>query len=301
MEDLLYNSPSWELLIDCNCTLMENVSAWFDPHRKRKPFPKIDETMETLWQSKVKENNRLFNQSKFRFESASNTDSKINLILGVTDYKETFCTNHLPSSDHIRQYGADNYNDKHACFGDALGVGGVVVTSDGFLVLQKRSDWVAESKGCYDTPGGHAEPEELLKKFNANSDPYRSDPKLFGDEVVYEIFHSIVREVRDEVNIPESSLSWPVLLGINRNKTYGYKPGMIFYLTCSLCKAEVERLYLQGGLETDESTEIKFIPSNQLVMASQEDFLLLTSNMAPLGQLALALYVHHHKLLRLSI
>ena len=82
----------------------------------------------------------------------------------MTSYKETFCTNHLTSSQHIADHGREYFSDPHACYGDALGVGGVVVSADGYVVLQKRAGWVAESQNCYDTPGGHCEPGDMLLK-----------------------------------------------------------------------------------------------------------------------------------------
>ena len=178
-------------------------------------------------------------------------------------------------------------------------MGGVVETCDGYVVLQKRADWVAESQGCYDTPGGHAEPDELKK---SKSEKSTIDNVFNADDcdIVIELFHSFIREVRDEANIPESSLSWPLLLGVNRNKQYGCKPGLVFYTQCSLSKEEVGALYSQGGVEADESTEIKFIQTRDLVDANMDDFLLLTTNMAPLGQLALALFVYHYKKLHIA-
>ena len=292
MESLIDESSSWELLVDAKCSQMENVTANFSLSNARKLFPTIEQTMETLWQEQLKRNDRLYNLSKFRLLDATVDESKIHLNIGITDYKEMICTNHLTCIEEIQKYGELHYNDRHACFGDALGVGGVVVTQDDFIVLIKRSNWVAESQGCYDTPGGHAEPEEMLKKLGKNnSELFQVD----SSEVIYEIFHSFVREVRDEINVPESSLSWPLLLGVTRNKEYGWKPGMIFTLKCNLDWKQIEQLYLRGGAETDESTELKFIPLKELVMATKEDFIVLTSNMAPLGLLAMLLYVRHNE------
>ncbi len=43
--------------------------------------------------------------------------------------------------------------------GNALGVGIVVETSDGFVVMMERSNTVAEGAGLIDIPGGHPEPQ----------------------------------------------------------------------------------------------------------------------------------------------
>ncbi len=43
-----------------------------------------------------------------------------------------------------------------------MGVGIVVVTSDGFIVMIKRSGSVGEGAGLVDVPGGHPEPKVCL-------------------------------------------------------------------------------------------------------------------------------------------
>ena len=48
--------------------------------------------------------------------------------------------------------------------------------------------------------------------------------------VVNEIFDSIIREIRDEVNLPESSLTDPQVIGTARNSTSGGRPSMEFFV-----------------------------------------------------------------------
>jgi len=317
MDEKLFNTENWVVLADAKCAQMRDVTVNFSSSNNKKAFPAADKEMENIWALKVVENIRLFNQSKFRLADAYSSNSRLHLVIGLTDYRETFCTNLLPSSDHIKNFGQSEYGSEDACFGHATGVGGVVVTQDGFIILQKRAHWVSESQGCYDTPGGHSEPDEMMKKLrcmgsdsDVKYDSNETDSAKVGveaddgcskmysvnpDDVVYELFHSFIREVRDEVNVPESCLSWPILLGVNRNKRYGCKPGLIFYVKCSLSKDQVEKMYEEGGPETDESTEIKFMPLHDLLNSENEKSEGFLNSMAPLGYLALLFYKYYYK------
>lgn len=293
--DINNASVEWELLADGRCLPMTKIMVDFSMQYNRQLHPEFEDQIKKLWESKINENKRLYNMSKFRLKSASTyttNEAMIHLNIGLTDYRDTVCTNHLSSLSELHTFGEQTYDDVHACFGDAIGVGGIVVTEDNFIILQKRSDWVAESKGCFDTPGGHAEPEEMIKKLSTTlSDVFN----IKSEDVVFELFHSFIREVRDEVNVPESSLSWPLLLAITRNKVYGSKPGMIFYVKCSLPKQDVEKLYFKGGPETDESTQLKFLHAEELL--NNQD-LAKTNDLAPLCSASLLLYIHHYQTLK---
>ncbi|KAK3750013.1 hypothetical protein QZH41_008658, partial [Actinostola sp. cb2023] len=81
------------------------------------------------------------------------------------------------------------------------------------------------------------------------------DPK----KVVHELFHCIAKEVRDEVNLPLESLSWPTLLGILRNQRSSGRPEMCFFIRCSLTSKEIQAYYDEGGPEAYESSEVAFI------------------------------------------
>ena len=52
--------------------------------------------------------------------------------------------------------------------------------------------------------------------------------KMPSDAVVKEIYHSISAEVIEEVNIPESKLDEPRILGISRSNLNGGKPNIEF-------------------------------------------------------------------------
>ncbi|XP_030424308.1 uridine diphosphate glucose pyrophosphatase NUDT22 isoform X2 [Gopherus evgoodei] len=87
--------------------------------------------------------------------------------------------------------------------------------------------------------------------------------------VVKEIFTSILREIRDEVNLPLPTLSQPVLLGIARNQTSAGRASAEFYVRCSLTSEQVKQRYEIGGPEAQESTSIIFIKREDVLTLEQ--------------------------------
>ncbi|XP_077864685.1 uridine diphosphate glucose pyrophosphatase NUDT22-like, partial [Saccoglossus kowalevskii] len=80
------------------------------------------------------------------------------------------------------------------------------------------------------------------------------------EAVVEEMFDSIIREVRDEINIPRMALSEPQLLGVVGNVASAGRLGLDFFMRCSLTAREVTDLYCAGGPEAEESTNMKLVP-----------------------------------------
>lgn len=284
----------WTCVLSRQCLQMESIKVEFSEKYNRKTCPMLDCKISKMWEKILAKNPRLYNASKFRFYDAIlNQNGELEIKVGMTDYKDTVCT-HIEATpediNNIRKYGVDQYGDQCACFSDPIGVTAAVISNDNHIVVIKRADWVAESKGKLDTVGGHSEPGEMLKKLNMK------ESKVFdvdSTHVLYEIFHSIIREVRDEVNVPESSLSWPLLLGIIRNEETALKPCFIFLISCNLSKDEIANLYSQGGPETDESTELNFISKKNIESYSKNDFSNMGKNWSPCG-LATLFYYHQH-------
>ena len=46
---------------------------------------------------------------------------------------------------------------------NCMGVGAIALTNDDFVILMKRAAWTGEAPGKIDRPGGHPEPDEILK------------------------------------------------------------------------------------------------------------------------------------------
>ncbi|KAK6181529.1 hypothetical protein SNE40_009364 [Patella caerulea] len=247
------------------------IAVCLDNEYNRKSLPqKLDEAMEDVWKQRVDTNPKLFNGTKFRLDSVKEEDGGVVTInLGVTCYKEYLGTNWSKEPKLLQEYGREKYNNAQACLSDPLGVGSLVVTSDNYVIFLHRSKYCGEAPNLWDIPGGHAEPEELVGKKHFEEIDLTS---MKPEAVVDEIFSSIIREIRDEVNIPESSLSKPKMIGIARNITSASRPSIEFYVQCYKSSSEILSLYKQGSqAEADESTNIKFVPLNRVVKLEEND------------------------------
>ncbi|XP_076148436.1 uridine diphosphate glucose pyrophosphatase NUDT22 isoform X2 [Alosa pseudoharengus] len=153
----------------------------------------------------------------------------LSLQLGLTCYKDYLGTNWSERVGELQRRGAVELGDPQGLLAQPLGVGAVMATADGQVVLLKRSQKVAEAAGLLDIPGGHPEPKAVCNGISEESITIES---LQGKEeaVLKEIFSSVLAEIRDEVNVPLSSLSEPILLGIALNHTSAGRPSAEFYV-----------------------------------------------------------------------
>lgn len=85
----------------------------------------------------------------------------LRLQLGLTCYKDFLGTNWSHEAGNLQQRGRMEVGDPQALLAQPLGVGAVLVTSDGQVVMLRRSQRVAEAAGLLDIPGGHPEPKVI--------------------------------------------------------------------------------------------------------------------------------------------
>ncbi|XP_064603387.1 uridine diphosphate glucose pyrophosphatase NUDT22-like [Liolophura sinensis] len=256
-------------------------------NRKRLP-PQFEDSIDKVWDTRVQQNNLLFNGSKFRVASIDvNSEGRTILNLGLTCYKDFIGTNWSPDAKWFQELGRRHHGNSQAFMSDALGVGALVLTSDNHVILQRRSENCGEAGGLWDVPGGHAEPEEIVGKVDISD----MDPgDLPASDVCNEVFDSILREVRDEVNIPLCDLDDPKLIGVARNTTSAGRPSLEFLVSCHLSAAEVAEGYHRGTQpEAEESTTIRLIP-HTVALTLQESDKDLWSKLAPSAKGCLTLY-----------
>uniref|UniRef100_A0A8C3ZRE0 Nudix hydrolase domain-containing protein n=2 Tax=Denticeps clupeoides TaxID=299321 RepID=A0A8C3ZRE0_9TELE len=209
------------------------------------------------------------------------------LQLGLTCYKDYLGTNWSRDAKVLQRRGQDEFGDPQVLLAQPLGVGAVMTTADHQVVLLRRSQRVAEATGLLDIPGGHPEPKTLCE---GASEACISIDLLRGKEkaVVAEIFMSVCAEIRDEVNVPLSSLGEPVLLGIALNHTSAGRPSAEFCVRCSLTAKEVQEFYWRGGPEAHESTDIMFLTEKDLLCLDESAP--LWSELCPSAKGAVMLY-----------
>lgn len=129
-------------------------------------FPTLYTEINQIWESRRKENSRLYNGTKFRLDSVEVEVDKVILNIGITCYKDFIGTNWSPNAAMLINKGTEDYHNPQAYMSDALGVGAMLLSSDKHVAFQMRSLHCGEACGQWDIPGGHAEPMVLLKGTN---------------------------------------------------------------------------------------------------------------------------------------
>lgn len=145
------------------------VSVTWSKTYNMKNHPTLHTLIEEVWVEKSKNAIKLFNRSKFRlhgiqekrFENSFVSD--VIFLLGLTSYKEFIGTNCAPFASQLVEDGINNYSDSKSYLANPIGVGGILQTSDGNLVFMRRSSTCAEMPGLIDRPGGHPEPDVIIK------------------------------------------------------------------------------------------------------------------------------------------
>ncbi|XP_043374077.1 uridine diphosphate glucose pyrophosphatase NUDT22 isoform X2 [Dermochelys coriacea] len=227
--------PEFSIMLQCPSPkgLAETeVQAELSPAYNRRQLPGGQAWIDALWEARCRHSPWLFNGSKFRLHSAQLDGGSLTFRLGLTCYKDFLGTNRAGMARHLQQQGQQDFGDSQAYLAEPLGVGAMAVVGD-----------VPEESICS---------EELPRQM-----------------VVKEIFTSILREIRDEVNLPLPTLSQPVLLGIARNQTSAGRASAEFYVRCSLTSEQVKQRYEIGGPEAQESTGIIFIKREDVLILEQ--------------------------------
>ncbi|XP_036932677.1 uridine diphosphate glucose pyrophosphatase NUDT22 isoform X3 [Acanthopagrus latus] len=213
----------------------------------------------------------------------------LTLRLGLTCYKDYLGTNWSCRVAELRQLGETEFGDPLALLAQPLGVGGVLCTADGQVVLIRRSQKVAEAGGLLDMPGGHPEPKAVCERLGQTVREEQISVSMMKPRaVVSELFSSVCAEIRDEVNIPLSSLGQPVLMGVALNHTSAGRASAEFYVSCSLTGDEVTKLYWKGGAEANESTDIVFLSREEVMQLNTSSP--LWSELCPSAKGAVLLY-----------
>lgn len=211
------------------------------------------------------------------------------LRLGLTSYKDYLGTNWSGQAEELCRRGEVEFGDPLCLLAQPLGVGAVLCTVDEQIVLIRRSLRVAEAGGLLDIPGGHPEPKIVCENLGVKICEEKIDLVMLSpDAVVTELFSSVCAEIRDEINIPLMFLGEPVLMGIALNHTSAGRPSAEFYISCSLTSDQVKSLYLKGGAEANESTDIIFVSRKNVLQLNQKSN--LWSEMCPSAKGAILLY-----------
>ncbi|KAG8470844.1 hypothetical protein KFE25_009265 [Diacronema lutheri] len=210
-----------------------------------------DAAIADVWASRLSANARLFDAPKYRLASVAAAEGACVLRIGLTGYREYIGT-HL--SPEFSTLVADGERESAAGRGDAsmhlscaLGVETVLLTSDGYVVLLRRSRAVATSAGEYNGPSGHPEPEHAVGGLDAGA-----------DAIADQLWAAVLAETVEETNVPSDTLSAPVLIGAMVDERR--KPDLLFCTSTTLSSAEVLARYRAGAPDAWESSGMIAVP-----------------------------------------
>ena len=239
---------------------LQQVSVDWDPvcHAMQQTDQTKKEIAER-WVAATSANHRLFNQSKFRLAGAVTglAGGGVSLQVGLTDYRDHVGSNLVSRGLAALPTESADTTVSPPDMAQCIGVGAWLLTTDTQLVLVETAAWKGEGACMVDRPGGHAEPDEA--------------GELSGAGVALELFSSIGRELRDELNIPLELQEEPELLGAVYNLQHGGRVTLDFLVKVRLSSQEVTARYTAGGqAEADESTGLVLVAAERVLVGQVE-------------------------------
>ncbi|OQS01480.1 hypothetical protein ACHHYP_00694 [Achlya hypogyna] len=222
-------------------------------NRLKHPSEALEQAMDALWQEKVTAQPQIFDGAKFRLATSELAAGHLRLSWGLTSYKEYIGTCSRP--DIVAQLHRDG-GTLH--LSRKVGVAAALVTADNKVVLLQRSSAVGAYPNMADVPGGHPEPSNIGLAFGSE---YLPSDEL-NARCVAELFDSITAEVEEEVNVPRSALSPPLLLGVTLQGA-AETPSYAFLLHCKLTAAQVAARY-QDAKDQYESSHLIYLSADAL-------------------------------------
>ena len=219
----------------------------------------LETHIEKIWAEKCSKNSKLFNASKFRLndlqvtvDDESDKSDTIHLQIGITSYKEHCATDYNVPYSINKKYAANK-----------IATGGVILTSDDCLMVQKRAKWVNSSPGMYDCPGGHPEPDNV--DFEHDFQRTSGNSVSLNDRVAEELLIAQKNEICEELNIKlneitshklHSIIACPYKNDPTENSSWS-RPVFYFITKCTLSSQEIIKRHSQGGNETDEAEKLE--------------------------------------------
>jgi len=94
------------------CITRHNLKVNVSDSHNRKLLPaSLEARIDEIWSRRVADNPTMWNGSKFRIASVSDSDDDVTFNLGITSYKDFIGTNWSPEATALRQLGDQDYSN----------------------------------------------------------------------------------------------------------------------------------------------------------------------------------------------
>ena len=255
---------------DANAIQLASIKVTFTSTANRKSQVADEAGIEASWAEAREKQPRLFDKSKFRLASIRWTSGAINIDLGLTSYKDYVGTNRLPVERRtaLEADGERLYGDRTAFLSNALGVEAVLETSDGQIVLLRRSTAVTGGHGLYNGPSGHPEPSHAgLEEAPVPTATNAEAVEAASQAAARELFNSVLQEIVEETNVPITALCPPLILGCMADASG--KPDLLFFVRTALDAAGVRAAYAEGASDGWESDKLTLVSAEAFCRLGQ--------------------------------
>jgi 8-oxo-dGTP pyrophosphatase MutT (NUDIX family) len=236
----------------------------------RPTTPELERHIEAAWRATLEQARRdgrnVFNGEVLRWLGAQVRDEggrrRLELIVAPSTYRDFVGTNLDPALKPDIAGGDVPWPR----FSNAMGTSSVVVTSDGAVVIGRRSSSVVGYAGCLHSFGG------MLEAVDRE-----------GGTV--DVFASLRRELREELGLADAEIEAPILEAIILEPLI-HQPEMILHVRVKLTFAELQSRWrsAESGDEHDELLALEESP------ADAEAAFARLAPVSPIGRAALAMY-----------
>ncbi|MHC5111632.1 MAG: NUDIX hydrolase [Planctomycetota bacterium] len=229
----------------------------------RKRHPVLEAGITRIWDAEVADAQvrgvRLYNGELARLAGIRSNQARLQLELGRTCYRDFMGTN-------LHQLGETlSYGEEYLA--NPLGISAVVLTSDGFLALGRRSMTVASHAGVLHAFGGMVETSDL------------------GADGNFDVFGAMRRELQEELALNDAEILELAVVGLVRDRSM-WQPELVFDASIQLTREALARRF-HPDLSDGEHSEIVFVEDSDDPIVR---FLASARNMAPVAQATLLLH-----------
>ena len=239
------------------------LTEWTPQHRITNP--EVERIVENTWASEIecahRAGRRLYNGRLCRLWESSCENQNLVLKLGEVSFKEFLGTNLTHA--YLRYFHGPEV------LADAVGVSIVVTTSDGFIVLGRRSQSVFYHAGRIHPVGGMLE--------------YKTD-------VAPHPFDAAAEELIEETNLDPGDLREMLCIGLVRDK-HIVQPELIFDATVSADFSAIRQAHPQAS-DAGEHSELLAVRDHPAAVVNfiEQNF----ADLTPLGTASLLVHGLRH-------